>query len=120
MRLINQEFISSMESYNQATIHERNPGKCIYYGLMVLIELAENYHSNGCCLTYISRKHGFSLHALLPITNKMEEVGLIVRKTDTSHSHWLFLKDEPFGNWIIESVSTLKYLFCTEKSENNS
>lgn len=119
MQLANQEIISSTESHNPATVHDRSPGKGIHYGLTVLIELAENYYSDGCCLTSISTKHSLSLHDLLPIIYKMEEAGLIGRKTDASHSHWLFLKDEPYGNWIIESVSILKHLFRIEKSESD-
>lgn len=109
MMLINQEFEPSVEETILSPIYECKSGKEIHYGLMVLIELAENHYSGGCSLAFISKKHSFPLSALIPIIYKLKETGLIDYRVHDPN--WMFLKKEPQGNWILEVVSILKDLY---------
>lgn len=110
---MNQEIAPTTENQNLPTSCITNSGKEIFYGLIILIELAEKYYSDGCNLTFISKKHNFPLHDLIPIVSELEKAGLIgCRECD---SNWWFLKGDPDNTWIIEVVSTLKYIFNSKK-----
>ncbi len=98
-----------MKECKSVFVYEYNPGKGIHYGLIILIELADNYYLGGCSLTHISESHDIPLYILIPIIYKIKEIGLIgCRDNDCD---WLFLEKEPHNSWIIEVVGTLKALF---------
>lgn len=98
-----------MEECKSVFAYEYNPKKGIHYGLIILIELAENYYSGGCSLTYISKCHDIPLYVLIPIIYRIKGVGLI--GCSGNDCDWLFLEKEPHNSWIIEVVGILKVLF---------
>lgn len=82
-------------------------GTDIFYGLTILLALADAFYSRGgCYLTFLSGKHNFSLSKLEQVVLQMEKVGLIERYVEDQD--WIFLKKAPEGRWIFEVLSLLK------------
>lgn len=110
---MNQENTSYPKNCTATSKRDQSSEKGIYYGLIILIELAENYYLGGCDLTYISKKYDFQLCDLIPVVNRLKEAALLDCRED--NAEWLFVKKEPHGEWILEVVSTLKDIFYPKK-----
>ena len=83
-----------------------NPKSNIFYGMIILIELADVFYKNGCSLTVLSEKYGFTPSMLHPVVDRLENVGVIAR-----HNHdedWIYLKEEPKDYWILDVVPLLR------------
>lgn len=84
-----------------------NTNKDIFYGLTILIALADAFYSRGgCYLTFMSGKYNFPLPQLEQIVFQMEKIGLIERYSEDQD--WIFLKSAPEGRWIFEVIHLLK------------
>lgn len=86
-----------------------SPKMDIFYGLTILIDLAEAFYREGGYLSDISIKHGWSLGAIEPILLRLEQAGLVHRHPKDQDR--LMLKSVPEGQWIFEILSTLKKIF---------
>lgn len=84
-----------------------NTGTNVFYGLTILIALADAFYTKGgCCLTSMSEKYDFPLLRLEQIAHQMEKTGLIERHSEDQD--WIFLKEAPEGQWIFEVIPLLK------------
>ena len=83
-----------------------NPKSNIFYGMIILIELADVFYKNGCSLTVLSDKYGLNPSRLHPVINRLENFGVIAR-----HIHdddWIYLIEEPSDYWILGILPILR------------
>lgn len=81
-------------------------GSRLFYGMTILIALAEAFYRRGCHLENISKKSGLHMSDLEPVVDRLEEAGLLKRHPE----NWnlLFLQEEPVGLWILRVIPDLK------------
>lgn len=112
MILENQKVTSSIEENMLVSMNKFNSEKRLRYGLKILIELADRYHSGGIDLMSIIKSDNFNLYILMHVMSEMKNAGMIDCKVD--NPNWLFLKEEPGERWVLEIVPKLRSLFHTE------
>lgn len=78
----------------------------VFYGLIILIELADAFYERGCSLSMLSEKCGVSLSNLHPVVHQLETVGVIARHTEKKD--WIYLMEEPNDFWILKILPILK------------
>ena len=83
-----------------------NRGCRLFYGMTILIALADAFYRRGCCLENISEKSGLHISDLEPVVACLEKAGLLGRHPE--NWNWLFLQKEPVGQWILEVLPNLK------------
>lgn len=81
-------------------------GSRLFYGMTILIALADAFYKRGCHLENISKKSGLHVSDLEPIVTCLEKAGLLKRHPEDWN--WLFLQKEPVGKWILEIIPDLK------------
>ena len=102
-----QKSILASGNFTVAPQASSNTGTDIFYGLTILIALADAFYSRGgCYLTFMSGKYNFPLQKMEQIVFQMEKVGLIERYSEDQD--WIYLKNAPEGRWIFEVVPLLK------------
>lgn len=78
----------------------------VFYGLIILIELADVYNEKGCSFTEMLEKYGFALPMFLLVVDRLVEAGVIARcKNDED---WIYLVKEPRDLWILDVLPVLK------------
>ena len=78
----------------------------VFYGLIILIELADVYNENGCSLTELSEKYGFAHPMFLLVVDRLVGIGVIARSKNDED--WIYLVKEPRDLWILEVLPVLK------------
>ena len=78
----------------------------VFYGLIILIELADVYNEKGCSLTELSKKYGFAHPMLLLVVDRLVGIGVIARSKNDED--WIYLVKEPRDLWILEVLPVLK------------
>lgn len=102
-----QKFVLTSDVFTVTPQVLSNTGTDIFYGLTILIALADAfYNRGGCYLTFMSEKYDLPLLKLEQIVHQMERTGLIERYSE--NRDWIYLKKAPEGRWIFEVIPLLK------------
>lgn len=78
----------------------------VFYGLIILIELADVYNEKGCSLTELSEKYGFAHPMFLLVVDRLVGIGVIARSKNDED--WIYLVKEPRDLWVLEVLPVLK------------
>ena len=79
----------------------------VFYGLIILIELADVYNEKGCSLTELSEKYGFAHPMLLLVVDRLVGIGVIARSKNDED--WIYFS---MGSLHVHRVSLLPVYFC--------
>lgn len=79
------------------------------YALTILLDLADPYLEMGSTPDSIGTRHKIPMPELALITDKLEQLGVIVRTSDIYPR--LRLQKKPHSRWIFEMLALLKQHF---------